>query len=150
MSLTSPGAADLPRPHARPRARAPAELPPGAGAEFGLEHGVVGIGATPERTLPRFAALPAGTFVWTRDTYGAYHLGRIAGAVRDADGAAAREVGLRHLRPTTWLDRPFAEDEVPPAVAATFARGGRNFQRTHGGAAERRTAELWERHAPPG
>jgi hypothetical protein len=28
-------------------------------------------------------------------------------------------------------------------VAATFARGGRNFQRTHGDAVERRTAELW-------
>jgi hypothetical protein len=33
---------------------------------------------------------------------------------------------------------------VPVAVAATFARGGRNFQRTHDAAAERRTVELWE------
>jgi len=41
---------------------------------------------------------------------------------------------------TVWLDRPFGPDEVPVAVAATFARGGRNFQRTHDAAAERRTA----------
>jgi hypothetical protein len=31
--------------------------------------------------------------------------------------------------------------------AATFARGGRNFQRTHDAAAERRTEELWKSRA---
>jgi hypothetical protein len=121
------------------------DLPPGAGAEFGLEHGVVGIGRASDRAVARFADLPDGAFVWTRDTAGAYFLGRIAGPCRDEDSAAARDVGIRHVRPATWLDRPFAEDEVPPAVAATFARGGRNFQRTHSEVAERRTAELWDR-----
>jgi len=37
---------------------------------------------------------------------------------------------------------------VPADVAATFARGGRNLQRTHGAAVERRTAELWAAAAP--
>ena len=58
-------------------------------------------------------------------------------------------MGLRHVRPATWLDRPLREDEVPSAVVATFARGGRNLQRTHDAAAERLTAELWASGGPP-
>jgi hypothetical protein len=53
-------------------------------------------------------------------------------------------VGIHHVRPARWLARAFEVDEVPPAVAATFARGGRNLQRTRDGDAERRTAALWE------
>jgi hypothetical protein len=51
------------------------------------------------------------------------------------------------VRPAQWLERPFAADEVPAAVAKTFARGGRNLQRTHDADAERRTAELWAQHS---
>lgn len=54
-------------------------------------------------------------------------------------------VGIHNVRPAQWLPRPFGEDEVPPGVSATFARGGRNLQRTHDAAAERRTAELWDK-----
>src|SRR5687768_8536565 len=99
------------------RSRERDDVPPGAGAEHGLRTGAVGIGRG--RGLERFAGLPDGAFVWTRDTDGLYHLGRISG--------------------------PLRRDESP-AVAATFARGGRNFQRTHDAAAERLTAELWERY----
>ena len=67
----------------------------------------------------------------------------------EAGSATAMSVGLRHVRRATWLDRAFREDEVPAAVAATFARGGRNLQRTHDDAAERLTAELWATGAPP-
>ena len=118
-----------------------------ADARLALRHGLVGIREVPgekgERMLRRFADLPDGTFVWTRtDDDGMYHLGRLAGEYR-------REAsGLRHVRPADWLDRPFGDDEVPVAVAATFARGGRNFQRTHDAAAERRTAELWKAERP--
>jgi hypothetical protein len=112
---------------------------PGVGAEHGLARGVVGIGDTDEARIGRFGAVPEGVFVWTRDTDGMYWLGRIAGPLLTADGTA----GLTHVRAADWLDRPFAEDAVPAGVAATFARGGRNFQRTHGDAVERRTAELW-------
>jgi hypothetical protein len=127
------------------RARERDDVPAGAGAEFGLRAGVVGIG--PGRGLERFAALPGGTFVWTRDTAGLFHLGRISGPLRRDDSGPARAVGIEHVRPAAWLDRPFGEPEVPPGVAATFARGGRNFQRTRDEAAERRTAELWARYA---
>jgi hypothetical protein len=141
------------------------EAPDVAGARHGLRHGLVGTGdaldAPPAdldaaidaaarahgekaaRMLERFAELPDGTFVWTRADDGEYHLGRIAGPWRYDDSAAAREVGIHHVRPATWIDRPFGPDEIPAAVVRTFARGGRNLQRTRDGAAERRTAELW-------
>lgn len=126
------------------RARERDDVPAGAGAEYGVEHGVVGIGDTDERRIARFAELPDGTFVWTRDEDGAYHLGQIAGPCRRAPAAATRETGLTHVRDTRWLPRRFGPDEVPAGVAATFARGGRNLQRTHDPAAEARTRELWE------
>ena len=144
------------------------EVAAGAGAERGVERGLVGTGdaldpapATLDeaiaaardaygekaaRMLERFAELPDGTFVWTRGADGMYHLGRIVGPWRYDDSRAAREVGIHHVRPTKWLERPFGEDEVPAAVAATFARGGRNLQRTHDAGAERRTAALWDEH----
>jgi hypothetical protein len=128
------------------------DVPAGAGAEFGVEHGVVGIGEgssdKDRRMIARLAELPDGTFVWARTTDGAFRLGRIAGPQRRDDSERAREVGIVHVRATAWLDRPFAPDEVPPAVGATFARGGRNLQRIHGAAAEARTAELWSAHEP--
>jgi hypothetical protein len=124
------------------RARAH-DAPPGVGAEHGLAHGIVGIGDTAEARIARFAAVPDGAFVWTRDTEGMYGLGRLAGPLRPAGRAAEEATGLTHVRGADWLDRPFGEHDVPAGVAATFARGGRNFQRTHGEAVERRTAELW-------
>lgn len=148
----------------RPRDR---DIPVGAGAEHGIAHGLVGTGDALDgapgtladavlavtrahgeragRRLSRFAALPDGAFVWTRDRDGRYRVGRIAGPWRYDDSAAARAVGIHHVRPVTWHEHPFDEDEVPQAVAATFARGGRNLQRTHDADAERRTAELWAR-----
>jgi hypothetical protein len=143
------------------------DAPAGAGGEHGLEHGLVGIGdALPApaatlaaaveaaarahgekagRMLRRFAELPDGTFVWTRGE-SSYFLGRIAGPWRYDDSDAAREVGIHHVRPTRWLDGPFGEHEVPAGMVASFARGGRNLQRTHGEAVERQTAALWQEH----
>ena len=101
------------------------DLPEGAGAAFGLEHGVVGIGDShgPKgaRMVERFADLPDGTFVWTRGPGGEYRLGRIAGPLRFDDSPAAREAGIHHVRPAEWLERAFGDREVPPAVAHTFA-----------------------------
>ena len=115
------------------------------GAPFGLTHDLVGIGDGPRekdaRMVARLGALPVGTFVWTRDPDGWYHLGRIAGPLRRDDSPPARETGIVHVRPAAWLGRPLGEDEVPAAVAATFARGGRNLQRIRD--AEAATAALW-------
>lgn len=145
------------------RARA-LEAPRDAGARFGLEHGLVGIGDPLDppprsldeaiaaarashgekaaRMLSRFASLPEGTFVWT-STGGRFHLGRIRGAWHYDRSAAAAAVGIPHVRPVEWLDHPFAADEAPAAVPAAFARGGRNLQRIRNSAAERATFELW-------
>ena len=129
------------------RARDRDDVAAGAGAEFGIEQGVVGIGESHgdkgSRMLRRFADLPDGSFVWTRTSDGTYRLGRIAGPWRYDDSPAARAVGIHHVRPAKWIERPFGEDEVPGTVAATFARGGRNLQRTHDERAEQRTVELW-------
>lgn len=147
------------------RARDRDDVPAGAGAEFGLEQGVVGIGdalrggapgpleeavaraeaehgAKAGRMLERFAGLPDGTLVWTRDAGGGYWLGRIAGPWRYAASAAAREVGIVHVRPAVWLDRRLGPDDVPSAVRATFGRGGRNLQRIRDAGAERESAAL--------
>lgn len=123
------------------------DAPPGEGAELCVEHGVVAIGAADDerstRRLQRFADVPDGAFVWSRMRDGSYRLGRLAGPLREECSDAAEAVGLPHVRPADWLDRRFGDEEVPPAVAATFARGGRNFQRIHDAAAERLTASLW-------
>ena len=127
------------------------DVPAGAGADYGLEHGLVGIGGGDERSarrLHRFATVPDGAFVWTRDSGGGYRLGRITGPVREDGSAHARAVGIRHVRPARWLPSAFDQDDVPTAVARTFARGGLNFQQTHDAAAERLTAEIWRLHAP--
>ena len=120
------------------------------GAPYGLAQGLVGIGDGPRekdrRMVERFADLPAGTFVWTRDPDGWYHLGRIRGPLERDDSPAASEVGIRNVRATEWLDRPLGEGEAPARVAYAFARGGRNLQRIRDAGAERRTAELWAQH----
>jgi hypothetical protein len=125
------------------------ELPAGAGAEYGLACGVVAIGRGEgdrgARMLHRFALVVEGAFVWTRDRAGGYYLGRIAGPLRDDRSAAARALGIAHVRAAEWLASALGESEVPPAVAKTFARGGRNFQRVYGEEAERSTAEIWLR-----
>jgi hypothetical protein len=132
------------------------DIPAGTGAEHGLGCGVVGIAPGRDekaaRALHRFATAPSGAFVWTRDRAEDYHLGRIVGAVREDRSPAAISVGIVYVRDTTWLARAFKETEVPPAVAKTFARGGRNFQRTHDIEAEVMTAEIWlrERDRPGG
>jgi len=141
------------------------DLPEGAGATYGLENGLVGTGDALEqppdgidhaieatraahghkaaRMLERFADLPEGTFVWTRGPDGDFHLGRIAGPWRYDDSPGARAVGIHHVRAVRWLDHAIGDREVPPAIAATFARGGRNLQRTHDAEAERETVALW-------
>lgn len=146
------------------------DCPPGAGADFGVAHGVVGTGdvldvvpATVDeavaaatdrhgekagRMLRGFAAIPDGAFVWTRHGDGHFRLGRVAGAWRYDDSAAAHGVGMHHVRPAEWLPIAFEEDRVPAGVRATFDHGGRNLQRTHDEDAERATVALWDVHAP--
>lgn len=99
-----------------------------------------------ERTalrLDRFAAVPRGAFVWTRHPDGDLWLGRIDGRWAYDDSAEAAELDLPHVRSCHWSAHPAPLAEVPEAVLATFERGGRNFQQTHGNGVEEQTWQLW-------
>ncbi|NMH95327.1 GAF domain-containing protein [Pseudonocardia bannensis] len=97
--------------------------------------------------LRRFAGVPDGAFVWTRDDEGRFRLGRLTGAWRYDDSAAARAVDLVHVRDCTWLAGPVSDTEVPAGTLRTFGRGGRNFQRTHDAGVSEQTRAVWEARA---
>ena len=123
------------------------DIDAGATIERALTLGLVGFGdaGADERTdrrVARFADADEGSFVWTRDGEGLYWLGRIDGPYSYDDEGAA--VDLVHVRPCRWLPRPLVEPDVPAAVVATFGRGGRNFQQTHGRGVGPQTQRLWD------
>ena len=138
----------------------------GAAVEWALEHGVVAVGgvlpAAPVSfaeavrevahrhgvrladRLERFASAPVGAFVWTRHPDGDLHLGRVDGPWRYDPSPEAASLDLPHVRAATWLAEPVSPASLPAAVERAFARGGRNFQGTHGPGVEEQTAALWE------
>jgi hypothetical protein len=102
--------------------------------ERALRLGLVGMGdrSGDERTaarLERFRSVPDGAEVWTRDEDGLFHRGVVTGRWHYDDSPEAYDADLRHVRPCDWDASPLEERRVPAAVAATFRRGGRNFQR---------------------
>jgi hypothetical protein len=110
--------------------------------------GVVGFGDAPgdlrvDRRIARFADVADGSFAWTRDVDGLYRLCRICGPYRHDESADAALVDLVHVRPCEWLATPLTESAVPAAVAATFGRGGRNFQQTHSPTVGFETERIW-------
>lgn len=145
------------------------DSPPFQGARCGFSTGLVGIGDALDpapadldqaiaeagathgdkagRMLLRFAELPDGVFVWTQTGDDEYRLGRIAGPWRYERSGCVRIAGIHHVRPVIWLPDAFPAVATPAGVVATFARGGRNFQRTNDEDAERETAALWDRSA---
>jgi hypothetical protein len=100
------------------------------------------------RRIARFAAVPMGSLVWTRDDDDLFWLGRLTGSWRYDSAAAAAAVDLVHVRPCRWLRDPITESDVPTAVIATFGRGGRNFQQTHGALVGPQTEQVWRRRFP--
>ena len=79
--------------------------------------------------LRRFAEVENGARVWTRDGDGLFHVGVLEGPWRFDASTSAYAVDLTHVRDCRWDEHPV---DPPPAVLATFARGGRNFQRIRG------------------
>lgn len=134
---------------------------------WALRRGVVGVGGRLDETphdaddavelvrqrhddrtadrLARFMAVAADDFVWTRSDGLGFRLGRITGGWRFDDSTAAHEVDLQHTRACEWLAAEVPPDDVPADVVATFARGGRNFQRTRSRSAESSTLATWDR-----
>ncbi|WP_299574924.1 GAF domain-containing protein [uncultured Williamsia sp.] len=97
------------------------------------------------RRVERFADVPDGSLVWTRDADSEYFVGRLTGPLRHDDSDEAVAVGLTEVRPCTWTDQPVPEHEVPAATLQTFARGGRNFQETHDPDVWSQSVEVWRR-----
>lgn len=98
------------------------------------------------RRIARFADVPAGSFVWTRDADGLFWLGQITGPWKYDASSAAADVDLVHIRPCRWSRSPVVEHKAPNAVIATFARGGRNFQQIHDRSVTSDTARIWADH----
>ena len=106
------------------------DRPPGDLAEA-LADVADSYGERSARRLDRFASAPEGSRVWTRDLDGRYRGGTLTGPWRYDDDPAAVAADLVHVRETEWDGRSLDEHRAPPPVVATFARGGRNFQRIH-------------------
>ena len=96
------------------------------------------------RRIARFAEVPVGSYVWTRDD-GLFWLGRLCGPWRYDASAGASQVDLVHVRPCEWREPPLVASEAPAAVLATFGRGGRNFQRINDAAVLDQTQRSWDR-----
>ena len=142
-------------------------MPPDAGFRRALALGVCGIGGVVDpppddlddavpavaaahddraaRRLRRFAAIPAGAFVWARSPDGDYWLGRLTGPWRYDASPAARTADLVHVRDCDWLSAPVPEPDVPAGTVRTYARGGRNLQQTHDAGIGRQTLAVWRR-----
>jgi len=144
------------------------DVPPGAAVERALLIGVCGIGGRLDpapvtidealvridaysgervaRRLERFASVPDQAFVWTRDIRRLLWLGRLSGPWRYDPAADAADVDLVHVRSCEWLDA-IPHNQAPASVHATFARGGRNWQRIRATEAEAVSARVWEDRA---
>jgi hypothetical protein len=141
------------------------DLPVGPAVERALELGLCGFGGVLDpppadledalaataltydvrtaRRLRRFAEVPDGAFVWTREPDGLYRLGRLTGPWYYDSTAVAVAVDLVNVRPCAWSPTLFPESAVPAGTAHTFARGGRNLQRINDPEAELETERLW-------
>ena len=95
------------------------------------------------RRIERFASVTAGSFAWTRDVRGQYRLGRIEGPYRYDGRDGDVTVDLVHVRACKWLVSAVPDSDVPQAVVATFGRGGRNFQQTHGLGVDLESLRVW-------
>ena len=126
-------------------------IDPGVAVARALDQGLVGMGGllatTPDtlaealaelsetydercaRRVERFAEVPDEAIVWTQDSDGLLWRGLLAGPWRYDDHPDAIAADLVHVRMTRWDDAGLEEHRAPAAVVASFARGGRNFQR---------------------
>lgn len=95
------------------------------------------------RRIRRFAQAPAGSLVWTRDTCGSFHLGRVSGDWRYDPSETARRMGLPHQRACIWAAGPVPDALVPGSVIDAFARGGRNWQCIRAAEAGGASLRLW-------
>lgn len=93
-----------------------------------------------------------GDFVWTRDSAGAYWLGRITGPWRFDGSAEASKWDLNNARSCEWLEGSFRDWEVPGAVVRSFTGRSSSFCRVAPGnrGGWRVTELIWRKTEDPG
>ena len=108
-------------------------------------------GNAPEYMIRRLAEqVEDGDLMWTRDSLGAYWLGRVDGPWRYDATEDSRRLDLYNVRPCTWLQKPFRDYEVPGAVVRSFTGPGQTLRRLGDHPAAIRVTEmLWDREAHP-
>jgi hypothetical protein len=93
-----------------------------------------------------------GDLVWTRDSAGAYWLGRIAGPWRFDGSDEASRWDLNNIRGCEWLESSFRDWEVPGAIVRSFTGRSSSFSRVapddQGG--WRITELIWRQTKNPG
>ena len=101
-------------------------------------------------TVKRFAEqMQDGDLVWTRDSGGAYWLGRIEGPWRfDRDEVATRW-DVNNARPCRWLDWAARDFDVPGAVVRSFIGRASTLTRVHAEPAKKASELLWEHQGDP-
>lgn len=82
-------------------------------------------------------------FVWTRDTFGRYLLGRITGHYRYDNSKDAKRVDVHHVRAVEWAPRELNDLEVPGRVIQAFSGPGESWCRINDNAARAFTPSLW-------
>lgn len=94
------------------------------------------------RMLLRFAELDSPAFFWTMTGPETWRLGELDGPWRYDQSDAARQTGIRNVRPAVWLEREFGAAGTPAGVLQAFARGGLNMQRIRDGQVAADTREI--------
>ena len=101
-------------------------------------------------TVRRFAEqIQNGDLVWTRDSGGAYWLGRIQGPWRFDRSEEATRWDVNNARPCRWLERAARDFDVPGAVVRSFIGRASTLARVHSEPARKASELLWEHRGEP-
>jgi hypothetical protein len=101
-------------------------------------------------TVRRFAEqMQNGDLVWTRDSGGAYWLGRIEDRWRFDPSEEATRWDVNNARPCRWLERPARDFDVPGAVVRSFIGRAGTLARVHSDPARKASELLWEHQGEP-
>jgi hypothetical protein len=84
-----------------------------------------------------------GEFIWTRDTYGRYLLGRISGPYRYDASKVAIALDVVQTRRVDWAPEPLNDLDVPGGVIRSFVGTSQSFSRIWDEGARRFTPHLW-------
>lgn len=94
-------------------------------------------------TIRRFATAAVGEFIWTRDTFGRYHLCRLDGPWRFENTPECAAVDIHQVRDVSWMSDGASDLQVPGAVIRCFVGTGASFSRVNNMSARMLTERIW-------